>query len=291
MAATHSIISKRVGENCTATHKDVLRIQQLLARAGFLGKQHLTGVWGKATGASAKAWGDYQISKCWLPQTFIDPNDPQDRLAQLATDAGVVMWVPSSLRSLSAATVLTDFCISTAIPYGWGSHGDGTRMVYGFANRPWAVIFLEGGTFDVNAQEARSLNCCSFVNLLLSVWKQGNAHSSPYDASQNVGGDGQQVGQRYGLPELKNSKNNCVFDSLDELKGKLQSDRIYHMALCRDKSGTFTKHDVAVINNKVYQANIKAASPNPGAVYVRSLDDQWKNMAVKRVRVFGPGSF
>jgi hypothetical protein len=290
-AATNPIITKRVGDSGNAGHKETLRIQQLLMRAGFLSKAHLTGSWGKTAGASAKAWHEYQVSKGWQPRPYLDPMDAEDRLAQLASDAGVIMWVPHFLKSLSAASVLVDFCITSAIPYGWASHGDGTRMVWGFENRPWAVVFTEGGTFDVEAKEARSLNCCSFVNLLLSVWLQGNAHSKPYDASQAVGGDGAQLGPRYSMPELKTKKGERVFDSLDELQSTLQPDRIYHMALCKEKSGTFTKHDVAVINGKVYQANVKSASPNAGAVYVKPLEDQWKAMSVKRVRVYGPGPF
>jgi hypothetical protein len=218
--------------------------------------------------------------------------DAEDRLAYLASEAGVLLWTPNYLKSLSAVTTLVDMIIASEIPYGWGDkYGEGTRSIYGFEGRPWAMVFLEGGTFDVDAKDARSFNCCSFVNVLLSVWRQGNIHSAPYDSSQAVGGDGPQLGTRYGMPEVLNSKGKQVFDSLDELKSVLQADRIYHMALCKDSSGTFTKHDVAVISGTVYQSNIAGTSPNASGVYAKSLDDQWKNMKVKRVRLFGPGPF
>lgn len=291
-ASVHPIISKRVGEGGHAGHSDVKRVQQLLARAGFLPKYHINGVWGKAGSPTAKAWDDYQSYKGWTREPYLDPLDAQDRLAYLATDAGAILWTPHYLKSLSAVTKLMDMIIETEIPYGWGSkYGEGTRMVYGFQGRPWAMIFLEGGYFDVEAKDARSFNCCSFVNVLLSVWRQGNIHSAPYDPNQHVGGDGLQLGTRYGMPEVKNSKGTNVFDSLDELQGTIQPGRIYHMALCRDKTGSFTKHDVAVIDNTVYQSNIPGTSPNGSGVYAKPLDAQWKSMKVKRVRLFGPGPF
>jgi hypothetical protein len=292
MAATHPIITKRVGEGGTAPTKEVRRVQQMLARAGFLAIGQITGTWGKAASPSAKAWDDFQLSKGWIPKPYLDPTDAEDRLAYLASQAGVLLWVPHFLRSLSAITVLTDFIIASEIQYGWGDkYGEGTRSIYGFEGRPWAMVFLEGGNVDVAAKDARSFNCCSFVNVLLSVWMQGNTHASPYDSSQAVGGDGPQLGNRYGMPEIKNSKGGMGISSLDELKSVMIPDRIYHMALCRDSTGTFTKHDVAVVNNMVYQSNIKGTSPNASGVYVKTLDEQWKNMKTKRVRLFGPGPF
>jgi hypothetical protein len=264
----------------------------MLCRAGFLQRGKVNGVWGAGASASAKAWEDFQRYKGWLPKPYLDPVDAEDRLAYLASEAGVLLWTPNYLKSLSAVTTLVDMIIASEIPYGWGDkYGEGTRSIYGFEGRPWAMVFLEGGTFDVDAKDARSFNCCSFVNVLLSVWRQGNIHSAPYDSSQAVGGDGPQLGTRYGMPEVLNSKGKQVFDSLDELKSVLQADRIYHMALCKDSSGTFTKHDVAVISGTVYQSNIAGTSPNASGVYAKSLDDQWKNMKVKRVRLFGPGPF
>jgi hypothetical protein len=292
MPATHPIITKRVGEGGTAGFGDIKRIQQLLARAGFLQKNQITGSWGKAGGASATAWNDFQLSKGWVPKPYVDPVDAEDRLAYLASAACVLLWMPDYLRSLSAITVLTDFAIACKIPYGWGDkYGEGTRSIYGFEGRSWAMVFLEGSYFDVGAADARSFNCCAFANVLLSVWMQGNIHAAPYNASQAVGGDGTQLGTRYGMPEIKNSKGAMGISSLDELKSVMTADRIYHMALCRDSTGTFTKHDVIVVNNTVFQSNILSASPNGTGVYVKSLDDVWQNMSRKRVRLFGPGPF
>lgn len=293
MPATHPILSKRAGEGGSADYSDVIRVQQLLCRAGFLAKNAVNGVWGKTTSATAKAWGDYQSSKGWNVQSYIEPKDPQDRLGYLAADAGVIQWTPSYLRSASALSVFTEFVIASNIPYGWGAnYPPGTRIVVGFQNRPDIMLFMETNRqFNVNTTEPRSYNCCAFANVLLSVWQRGNIHESPYNWSQMVGGDGEQLGNRYGMPEINNSKGNPGVMSLDELKAAMLPDRIYHMALCLSSSSNFTKHDVVVVNNQVYQSNTKSMSPNAGSVYVQSIDDQWQKMTVKRVRLFGPGPY
>lgn len=293
MAATFPIISKRVEENASKSSPDAKRIQQLLVRTGHHSKSACDGIWNEK---SIDGWVAYQKSKGWTPKKHVDAMDPEDRLAWLALDANVIMWIPEGLRSLSAVKSFTEICIGFGIPYGWKDHGGGTKMAWGFDQREWAVIFTRPGgrktaEFDVDSPEPRALNCCSFANLLLSLWMRGDVHGVPYDSSQNVGGERMQVGERFGLPEVMNRSGEKVFDNLDEIKSVLVRDRIYHLALCRDAKGTFTKHDTILINGEVYQANVPSASPNAGAVYVQSLDRQWKKMSVKRARLFGPGPF
>jgi hypothetical protein len=293
--STFSIIGKRVGEGGTNTGMDVKRIQQLLARTGHNPKSNLDGVWGNNGSATAKAWIAYQKSKAWIPKNYIDPTDPEDRLGRLATDAGVVMNIASQLRSLSAINTFTDAAKTQEIPYGWKQWGGGSRVVWGFRNRPNMLIFTKPKStpaeFDAFVDEPRGLNCCSYVNVLLSLWSSGCAHASPYNPSQDVGGTGIQIGTRFGLPELLNRSGKQGFKSLDELTEKLQNDRVYHMALCTANTGLGTHHDVVVVNGTVYQANLKSKSMYPGAVYTKPLADQWNGMQVKHVRVFGPGPY
>ncbi len=290
--ATFSIISKKIGEGGVTHGIEVRRIQQLLVKTGHNPVHNMDGSWGNSkTGKTAKAWMDYQARKGWIPKPFVEPWDAEDRLGALAEDAGVLLDVPSQLRSKSAVSVFTDTCISSSLVYGWWDEGGGSRMVWGFKDRPSKLIFTcdysslyDFKVFDVD----RSLNCCSYVNLMLSIWSQGNAHSKPYDASQNVGGQGVPVSTRFGLPEVLNSKKQQGFDSLDEVKSTVQADRIYHMSLCQGNT-LVTSHDLIVVNNEVYQANRKRSSPNGGAVYVKTLDQQWRKHT--RVRLFGPGPF
>jgi hypothetical protein len=295
VGASFPIITKRVGEGGTTSGIEVKRIQQMLVRTGHNPKSNVDGGWGKNnTSTTAKAWIAYQQSKGWIPNNYLDPTDPQYRLEFLASDAGVTMNFAPGIRSLSGVSVYKDICMTMKIPYGWGTYGDGTKMAWGFKDRPYAMVFTRPGgpntaDFDVHATDARALNCCSFANILLSLWSSGGIHASPYDASQNVGGDGQQIGERFGMSEVKNKAGKQGIKSLDELTGLLLQDRIYHMALCSNSTDLTTHHDVIVINQVVYQANTKSASPVAGAVYTKALKDQWDKMTVKHVRLFGPG--
>ena len=213
MAATLSVISKRVGEGGVTNGTEVLRIQQLLTRVGFNPKSNLDGGWGKGLSTTCKAWIEFQKSKGWTPvNNFIDPTDAEDRLLWLVCAANVGMFVASWLRSASATSYLTNMTQSLKIPYGWVSegktYGGGTKVVWGFAGRPDFVLFTKGASastaqFDALNPEPKALNCTSFANLMLSVWRQGNAHAAPYDCSQAVGGLGDQLGPRYAMPEVK----------------------------------------------------------------------------------------
>lgn len=298
--ATFPIIHARTGDGGTLEGGDVQRIQQLLYRAGHLKSQsHINGSW-KAKGPSlsltAKAWAEFQERMLFPVVGYVDPKETGvDRLAYLASVAGVLFVIPDGLRSSSAVLTMTQLAIDAAIPYAWKTpsgkvYSGGTKSIYGFEGRPWAVIFTKGKLFDIDTPEARAFNCTSWANLCLSVWRQGNAHSKPYDANQGVGGLEKQLGQRYGMPELKTKKGNWIFTSLEQIEEQVEPGRIYQFLLCRDATG-FTKHDTVYFDGNIYQANIPSASPNPGAVYVKPLKDVWKNMKTKMARMYGPGPF
>jgi hypothetical protein len=298
--ATFSIVSARTGEGGTTEGGDVTRIQQLLHRAKHLDRNKINGSWkGKGPGLSptAKAWGEFQ-EKMLFPQIgYVDPADTSvDRLAYLASAAGVLMVIPEKLRSASACLTLTELAIAAQIPYAWETpsgkvYSGGTKSVWGFEGRPWAILFTKGKYFDLDTEEARAFNCTSFANLMMSMWMQGNAHAKPYDANQGVGGLGKQLGPRYNMPMLKNKKNNWIFSSLEQVQERVEPGRLYQFLLCKDSTG-FTKHDTVYFDGNVYQANIPSASPNtPAAVYVRPLAEVWKNLSFKMVRMYGPGPF
>jgi len=289
--STFSILSKRIGEGGATFGVEVRRVQQLLVRTGHNPINNIDGGWGKKDSKTVKAWMAYQESKGWTPNPYVDPIDAEDRLGTLAEDAGVLMTVPQNLRSQSAVTSFTDSCISNQLPYGWFEEGGGTLTIWGFENRPNKIIFTNDGRTNRDFRAfgiQRSVNCCSYVNLMLSIWSQGNAHAQPYDASQIVGGAGTPVSTRFGLPELLNSKKEPGFDSLDEVKSTIQPGRIYHMSICIGQTLN-TRHDLVVVNDTVYQANKKQYSPNGFGVYTRTLDQQWGKKT--KVRLFGPGPF
>lgn len=294
IGATFPIISERVGEGCATRGKDVKRIKQLLQLAKFL-KNDRDGedVWGKD---AAKALMDF-FTACQVGpvNAYIEPKDPYDRLFTLALTAGVLIPLPLGLRSISAVSILYEHCRTAGYRYGWKEpsgeiHNGGSRIIWGFANRPgWAI-----STVNVLGQQFFSstipvtLNCTSFANLMMSVWCQGNAHSTPYDASQMVGGY-DPLGLRYNMHPIDDGK--MIFDGycvdLETLKQSAQKDRLYHFASCNNDG--FITHDMVLLNGYVYECN-KYKEP---AVYRTELGKRFESMrqAGSYPRMLGPSPY
>ena len=90
-------------------------------------------------------------------------------------------------------------------------------MAFGLDGKPGHIVFtnmhqtFDLGDFDLSDPKKEkpdddvpiAMNCTSFSNLALSIWRTGNAHGAPYDSSQDVGGFNP-LGSRYGLRYLRN---------------------------------------------------------------------------------------
>jgi hypothetical protein len=226
---------------------------------------------------------------------FIEPKDANDTLLQLADEAGVLIPIPNQYRSNTAAMLLFDTCNKAQIPYGWveGGHtyGGGTRMIWGFENRPgYAIATTTHSPKDFDTDVALALNCTGFANMMLSVWSQGNVHQQPYDASQDVGG-WNPLGKRYNLtavsPAPLKQKVPGMFENIDTLVSMLEPGRIYHFAPCRTDG--FIKHDTVLIDEVVYECNVDRTP----AVYETPVRERWDRLRKqnKFAVLYGPGPF
>lgn len=292
MAATFGIISKRVGDGGQTNGIEVKRIQQLLKLAGYTTVGTPDGAWGKN---SRTALGEFMECAGVKAAGFIDPTDANDLLCSLAEEAGVLIPLPSGLRSVSAALVLYDTCHKAGIPYGWvengKKYGGGTRMIWGFAGRPkWAIATTDHLPRDFDTDAALSLNCTGFANLMMSLWCRGDAHGEPYNSSQDVGG-WNPLGRRYNYTALAPSplkqKVPGMFENVDTLQSMLEPGRIYHFAGCR--SNGFITHDMVLIDEVVYECNLDRTP----AVYQTDLCERWDRLRKlgKFAVVYGPGPF
>lgn len=160
-------------------------------------------------------------------------------------------------------------------------------MIWGFEGRPsWAVATTLDRCFSSDVPI--SLNCTSFANLMLSVWMQGNAHRTPYDASQMVGGD-DPLGARYALHAVND--NEIVFlgycFDVDGIRRNAQPNRLYYIGLC-DSNGMI-KHDTVFLNGKFYESN----TDKTPAVYSTPLEERFKRAARNGggVCLYGPMPF
>lgn len=265
IGTTFPIIKERIGEGGKKYGREVKRINQLLKLAGYL--TMLPNDPKTFTKESKEALLAFH-RRCGVGpvEPYIDPKDAYDRLFTLALSAGVLIPLPAGLRSKSAATVLYEHCRSSNYPYGWVKgatvYNGGTRMIWGFENRPsWAIAtLLPKDDYGFPDLFPISLNCTSFANLMLSAWYQGNAHSQPYDCSQMVGGY-DPLGLRYNLHPVNDGlvMDGYSFD-VDAVAEAAQPGRMYHLGLCAKDDG-FITHDVVLVDGMVYEINVPPNSP------------------------------
>jgi hypothetical protein len=283
---TFPIISKRVGDGGQTSGDDVKRINQLLRLAGNLKvKLDREDKWGDASEEALISF--YKVFGIGFVKKYIEKKDQFDDLLALARAAGVLIPLPSGLRSASATAVLYDHCRSAKYPYGWKEHGGGTKMIWGFEDRPsWAVATTLDKCFS--SMIPISLNCTSFANLMLSVWTQGNAHSEPYDASQMVGGY-DALGTRYALHPVDDGKlvqEGYCFDK-DGIKQNAKPARLYYVGLC-DSEGSI-KHDTVLLDGFFYESNLDKTP----SVYKTPIDERLKKVRYDGggARMYGPMPF
>ena len=229
----------RVGEGSSGP--GVRRVQQLLARLDGLGgvefpSTQVSGAWGitppgappEQVNATTKALRQFQTFLGIKEEDQIDfvapdksPEDKHELLFQLAKSAAVLLPVPYTYSGAAALDDFFETARNDLIDYAFNPGNpfrNKDRWVFGFPSRPY-VIFTDipprpqhpGQVreiwFDGNN---RALNCVSFANLVMSIWRTGGAHSAPYDAVLGSGGY-EEIGSRYGIHFLSNIYSDNVF--------------------------------------------------------------------------------
>lgn len=204
MAATLRIISGKVGADGQTTGAEVHRVLQLLRRAGFLPAGASLTTWSPAATQAVK---DFHARAGFAERAGFDPDEKYDGILELCKRAGVVVPLKFGASGASAFMAFWSELVARKVPYIWSAVGNGKdRVAYGLDGYPQYIVFTLGGAanyFDPDpTQPGIGLNCTSFTNLGLAVWRMGNAHARPYDASQDAGGFNP-LSQRYGLGALR----------------------------------------------------------------------------------------
>jgi hypothetical protein len=278
--ATHPIIFGRVGEGGQKKGDDVKKINQLLKLANFLVPSAEDGEWNQV---SEEALKEFYKTFGAPVLSYIEPNDPWDRLRMLAMTAGVVIPLPTGQRGASALSILFNTCRERQYPYGHykgtkiGAGIDvGTHVVWGFEDRPGYAVVTGVSPKDFSDQDNPvALNCTSFANMVLSVWTRGNLHGPSYLASQQLGGFGPNLGERYSMRPVNDG--DCIFDGFcfvnprslgsKDKEGRsddfnrfcsvferLDKGRVHYVGLGTESEGVL--HDTVVYNGCFYECNV-----------------------------------
>ena len=204
MAATLKIISSKVGVGGQRQGVEVRRILQLLSRAGYLKSPASLVIWTDAAIEACKAF--HSSIGHGLAEVF-DPNALGDPLLTLCKEAKVVLPLASKQIGAPAFLAFWAAAVERGVPYGWsGREGCGEdRVGYGLDGYPDYLVFTKPGSrpeFDPDPKTAGvAMNCISFTNLALSIWRTGGAHGGDYNPSQDAGGFNP-ISDRYDMPWL-----------------------------------------------------------------------------------------
>jgi hypothetical protein len=110
----------------------------------------------------------------------------------------------------------------------------------------WAIVTNGGqAEFDINTPLA--MNCTVYVNLMMSVWHQGNAHSLPFNASvRDVG-----VKNTGTLATRYYYKDVVRYSSLADVETFVAAkpNRLY----CLEAGDDWIGHEALLLKNTVYE--------------------------------------
>ena len=268
MSATFRILDHRVGEGLLKHGVQVQRIQQLLFLNGF--KIGTKGVWHSETTDAllqfqAKIQNPTQalfLDNLQSPRKFINPRDPI--LFELAYGANVLIRLApggSIYRHAIAFEDVHDWCEDQKIKFDMRN-----RAVWGLDGyQTWAIVTEKSAEFGKAAfdvERPRALNCTLYANLMMSVWKQGNAHGHPFSADVSSAGWGTKhfASERYHDPVAGE------YSDVDEVRTLTRSHP--HQLYCLEYGKTWTGHYGLMLNGRVYECNY---GPTPDVHWV-SLD-------------------
>src|SRR5262249_836727 len=135
------------------------------------------------------------------PQRYVLPHD--SLLFELAYRAKVLIRLSAGGNVYRHGIAFEDvhsWCEERAIQFDMRN-----RVVWGLDRYlTWAIVTKRNDDFkteDFETQAPLALNCTLYANLMMSVWKQGNAHRWPFSASVKTAGTGPHfANDRYGYP-------------------------------------------------------------------------------------------
>lgn len=171
MAATIKFTAQAVGDGLHNHKGDVKAVQQLLIAAGVPVRGGADGGWGQHT---KDALTSYQKKKGLPENPRVDAGD--DLLLAMAIDAKITIPMPSG-PGLHGVQETHKWFVDNVIKYQKGAEsGGGNRAIYGVdGNTQYAVQTVDGDF----SQGPVQMDCTTYVNLMLSIYLTGNAHSAP----------------------------------------------------------------------------------------------------------------
>jgi hypothetical protein len=262
MPATFRILTRKVGKQGDREGVQVLRIKQLLFLNGFRNIR-LSPSWDLQTTralAEFREKSDFNGQRLLYgedklpgrsPDDSISPRDPI--LFELAYGAGVLIRLAPGgniYKGRIALEDVHDWCTKREIGFDWDA------AVWGLHGYPMWAIVTNGGRAEFSTTTPLALNCTVYVNLMMSVWHQGNAHTQPFNASvRDVG-----VNNKGVLAERYYYKHTQRYSSLEEVEDFVAAkpNRLY----CLEAGEEWVGHEALLFKRTVYECTPLGSAQN-----------------------------
>jgi hypothetical protein len=284
MAGTKKLIGASVGDKGRNRPEDVATVQQLLVASGTRETHVMGGGWGNH---STKALAAFLEQQKLPAKDKIEPDD--ECLLRMAQAADIVIPMPNK-RGGVGLKALHDWCVSEGITYEPGADkGNGTRAFYGleFQGREDYAIQRNNRRYEDGPV---MLNCTTYANIMVSVFKTGNVHDDPYDADCSCygGNSNTHIGRdRYGLPLIYrdngDKKKLNFFSTQEQIEDATEAKNIYVIEVATAEKGV--SHMAVLYSGTVYECTTGQPAC---ACLARPLEVFLANKLNKIFYLFGP---
>lgn len=293
MAAIKQFIQQSVGDGKRNTKSDVKSLQQLLTAAGETVAGGDDGTWGKNTGDALEAFQRKHTQHGASVRRWVDPGDHV--LLLMAWRANILIEMPGQ-GGFAGIETMHGWFVRNGIRYNPGAEkGLGNRAIFGIKDELRYAVQTIAVKFQSGPVE---MDCTTYVNLMLSIYMNGNVHVAPYDASCSAFGGTSATHcarDRYQLPLVvrdEEGKAGTVkrryFESSDQIASATANDStgLFVLEVATAGTGSVT-HMGLLFGGNVYECT---TGQSGAACISRSLQEFCRTKSGKIYYLFGPSA-
>jgi len=285
---TIEFTEKKVGAGCDNIRRDVETVQQLLQAAGELSAAGAAGGWGPKSTAALQSFRDKYGTGTQRTAQCLESND--ELLLLMAQKANLVTPL-SGFPGMAGVRDTHNWLVQNQIKYNEGAqYGRGNRALWGVRGRPAFVVETISGGFGPARIE---MDCTIYVNLMVSIYLKGDAHSDVYvaDCGKFGGTTANHLArERYGFPLVRREAGGQslnYFSTTAEIADatKTAPASLYVLEVGEGKQGGAVKHMALLSGSTVYECTTGQAG---SSCISRSLVSFMQSKVGKIVYLFGP---
>lgn len=287
------ITRKFIGATVKAGRKknnDAKAVQQLLIAAGEVVPGGADGDWGNKSATALESFQKKHLTDGAKLQAWVDPGDHV--LLLMAWKANILIPMPGK-AGMEGVLTMHDWFVKNNIKYNPGAeNGAGNRAIYGVHEDTRYGVQTTSLQYMAGPVE---MDCTTYVNLMLSIYVNGNCHNAPYDAACPFGGVSAShcARDRYSMPLIRRTVTSATgtsqvnwFENAEQIATAVAAEPTKLYAIEVGLSGTgAVKHMALLTSGTVYECT---TGQSGSACISRSLADFCAAKTGKIYYLFGP---